>query len=131
MNENLENWDPHYVVRAEVNGDLLVMNWSPVEGVARGVDTNRQAVEASMWEHMVVDPACSYMWVGFRAGDPIPGGAVIGGHLTDGTPLYVVVTLGAIGRRPIGYYNPLTSTFCAYWLFPISYSGTAGILVNV
>ena len=98
---------------------------------SRGVDTNRQAVEASIWEHMVVDPACSYVWVGFRVGDPIPEGAVVGGDLADGTPLNVVVTLGAIGRRPIGYYSPLTSTFCAYWLFPISYSGTAGILVNV
>ena len=33
VNENLEAWDPHYAVRAMVDGDLLVLNWSPTETV--------------------------------------------------------------------------------------------------
>ena len=131
VNENLESWDPHYAVRAEVNGDLLIMNWSPVEAVARGVDTNGQAVETSTWEHMVVDHACSYVWVKYWAGDPIPEGAVVGGRLADGTPLYVVVTLSLSARRPIGYYNPQENTFDAYWIIPMTYSGAANILVKV
>ena len=131
MNEDLDGWDPHYVVRAVLGGELLVMNWSPLERVARGVDTSGEAVEASSWEHMVVDPACSYVWLMYWAGDSIPEGAVVGGRLLDGTPLYVAVTLGLSSTRPIGYYNPLSGTFNAYWIIPITYSGAANILVKV
>ena len=35
VNDNLRGWDPHYAVRAMVDGDLLVLNWSPTESVAR------------------------------------------------------------------------------------------------
>ena len=132
VNEDLGGWHPYYVVRAIVGRDMLVMNWSPLEGVARGLSAEGHVVEASTWEHMVVDPACSYVWMRFRAGSTIPGGAVVGGLLENGTLLYVVVTLSISEKRPIGYYNPVTNTFVACFLrMPITYSGTADILVKV
>ena len=114
-----------------VGSDLLVMNWSPIDAVACGLDTGGEAIETPAWEYMVVDPACNYVWVRFWAGDPIPEGAVVGGHLADSTPLYVVVTLSLSQVRPIGYYNPLNNTHFSYWRFPITYSGAANILVKI
>ena len=130
VNENLVAWDPHYAVRAMVDGDLLVLNWSPTESMARGVDRNGEAVEVHYWQQMVFEPICNFKWMSYRAGDPIPEGAVVGGHLAVGTPLYVVMTLGISTRHPIGYYNPTANTFNAYWIIPQTYSGQANILVE-
>ena len=130
VNENLEAWDPHYAVRAMVDGDLLVLNWSPTESVARGVNRNGEAVEVHSWQQMVFEPSCNFKWMSYRAGDPIPEGAVVGGRLADGTPLYVVMTLSLSVKRPIGYYNPASNTFSSYWVIVMNYSGIANILVK-
>ena len=130
VNENLEAWDPHYAVRAIVEGDWLVLNWSPTESVARGVDRNGEAVEVHSWQQMVFEPICSFQWARYRAGDPIPEGAVVGGHLADGTPLYVVMTRSLTNRRPIGYYNPASDTLNSFWIIVVNYSGLADMLVK-
>ena len=130
VNEKLDGWDPHYAVRAMVGGDLLILNWSPTETVARGVDRNEEAVEVHSWQQMVFEPICNFKWVSYWAGDPIPEGAVVGGHLADGTPLYIVMTLSISILRPIGYYNPTANTLNAYWLIAQTYSGRANILVE-
>ena len=130
VNENLGAWDPHYAVRAMVDGDLLILNWSPTETVVRGVNRNGEAIEVDSWQQMVFEPICSFKWVRYRAGDPIPEGAVVGGHLADGTPLYVVMTLSLTYRRPIGYYNPASNTFNSFLGIVVNYSGSADILVK-
>ena len=113
-----------------MDGDLLVLNWSPTESVARGVDRNGEAVEVHSWQQMVFEPSCNFKWVRYKAGDPIPKGAVVGGHLADETPLYVVVTLLVSDRRHIGYYNRASNTFNSFWVLKICYTGTADILVK-
>ena len=131
VNEDLRAWAPHYAVRAMVDGDLLVLNWSPTESVARGVNRNGEAVEVRSWQQMVVEPSCNLKWVRYRAGDPIPEGAVVGGHLADGTPVYIVATLSLTDKRPIGYYNPASNTFSSFMANVVQYSGYANILVEI
>ena len=114
-----------------MDGDLLVLNWSLTESVARGVDRNGGAVEVRSWQQMVVEPSCNFKWIRYRAGDPIPDGAVVGGHLANGTPLYVVVTLLLTDKRQIGYYNPASNTFNSFMGSVVQYSGYANILVEI
>ena len=114
-----------------MEGDLLVLNWSPTETVARGVNRNGEAVEVDSWQQMVFEPSCNFKWVRYQAGDSIPEGAVVGGHLADETPLYIVMTLSLTNRRPIGYYNPASNTFNSFWVIVINYSGIADILIKI
>ena len=72
VNEDLRAWDPHYAVRAMVDGDLLVLNWSPTESMARGVDRNGEAVEVRSWQQMVFEPRKSHSRG--RCGGRTPGG---------------------------------------------------------
>ena len=48
------------------------------------VNRNGEAIEVDSWQQMVFGPICSFQWMRYRAGDPIPEGAVVGGHLSGG-----------------------------------------------
>ena len=41
---------PHYAVHAMVGGDLLILNWSHKESVARGLDKNGRVVAVNSWQ---------------------------------------------------------------------------------
>ena len=122
---------PHYAVHAMVGGDLLILNWSPKESVARGLDRNGRAVAVNSWQPLVFVPAINFKWVRRWAGSPPPSNGVVGGHLADGTPLYVVVTLAVSSKRPIGHYNPVTKMFSSYWGAVTRYNGYANFMVQV
>ena len=55
---------------------------------------------------LTTNPACTIPWMPYTAGASIPHGAVIGGHLADGTHLYVAWVDDGTHRPAYGYYNP-------------------------
>ena len=63
-------------------------------------------------EYLIIDPHCPYQWVTWMdtSGNDLPAGAIVGGHLENGTPLYVVK--GWLNKYGgvwvIGYYNAQT-----------------------
>ena len=61
----------------------------------------------TVFEVLLVSEVCSLRWVYHDAsrGKPLPTGAVAGGHLADGTPLYVAVIYATANLHVIGYYN--------------------------
>ena len=55
-------------------------------------------------EILMVDAACPFPWMTYTAGEPLPAGAIAGGHLADRTTTYVVrITLN--GKANFGYYE--------------------------
>ena len=56
-------------------------------------------------EYLDIHPSCFGVWTYYdsRSGLGLPSGAVQGGWLTDGTPLYVAQVSGSFG-----YYNPVS-----------------------
>lgn len=60
-------------------------------------------------EVLTVAPNCMVTWQSFTAGDPLPAGAVVGGQLADGEPLYIIAST-SIGS--VGSYNPQTEDAC-------------------
>ena len=63
-------------------------------------------------EYLIIDPHCQYQWVTWTStsGNDLPAGAVVGGHLENGMPLYVAKAWLNIsdGIWMISYYNPET-----------------------
>ena len=74
--------------------------------------------QASGW--LDVQPGCKVSWIPFTGGDPIPTGAVQGGHLyNSGTPQPIYV-MGAVKKGSsctiYGYYDPGTGRgYFEYW----------------
>ena len=63
-------------------------------------------------EYLTIDPHCPFKWVTWTntSGNDLPAGAVMGGHLENGTPLYVAKAWLNLwgGIWMICYYNPET-----------------------
>ena len=77
------------------------------EGTYVGVPYN----ETLGHQLLMADPACTLPWMQYTPHMEIPSGAVIGGHLADGSPTYVAklqLTRGGITYTACGYYNPKT-----------------------
>ena len=73
---------------------------------------NAAHVAKSSGESLDVQPGCMVTWLAFAGGNPIPEGAIEGGHLDDGgvrQPLYIMSVMHS-GRdcSMYGYYNPAT-----------------------
>ena len=75
--------------------------WTAYEGQGRRVTNNI--------EYFEIHPTCFGRWVSFEngMGGELPSGAVKGGALADGTPLYVAKAQHQNGdRASLGYYHP-------------------------
>ena len=62
-------------------------------------------------ELLMADPACTLSWVQHIPHTEIPSGAVIGGHLADGSPTHVAkthYTRNGNNYLVLGYYEPNT-----------------------
>ena len=55
---------------------------------------------------LTANSACTLSWIPYTSGAAIPPGVVIGGHLANGTNLYVVYVDDSTHRPAYGYYNP-------------------------
>ena len=73
--------------------------WSVYDGQIRQITNNT--------EYLDIHPSCFAVWVLYNSGlgMDLPDGAVKGGWLSDGTPLYVARVMGIRGTS-LGYYNP-------------------------
>ena len=96
-----------YIARSFIDDDLVVGKMTNVFNTVHPSET--YAVTATHYEKLVVDPTCQVTWVSYDAttGQPLPGGALIGGFLSaTNTPLYVS-RLTTSGIYVVGYYDPL------------------------
>ena len=65
-------------------------------------------------EILTKHPACPVPWMPYTAGEPLPVGAVTGGHLADGSTTYVARLIHN-GEMVFGYYNSRSAV--AYYQF--------------
>ena len=86
-------------------------------------------------EYLIVDPHCSFQWVTWTStsGNDLPAGAVMGGHLDNGVPLYVAkVWLNILdGVWMISYYNPETGQAHLHYVKRVFVTTTMDILVII
>ena len=93
-----------------VSGDTVLIGnfdflsrqfWFNVKGVSFGpIYEADQDIEL-----LIKDATCSLPWMPYIAGEPLPFGAVAGGHLADGTATYVAKVIRN-RYAVIGHYNP-------------------------
>ena len=95
--------------------------WCSIEGDATG-PINLEDVSV-----LTTDPACTLPLMPYTSGAPIPPGAVIGGHLADGTNLYVMYVEDGSKQPAYGYYNP--SSRVAHWEMHGSQTTTTMLLL--
>ena len=97
-----------YMARTINNDALIIGNffvgvqelWANGEGVRIGPVTGNENIEV-----LTKNVVCIVRWLPYTAGEPLPHGAVTGGHLADGSAVYVVKVTD--NNNPFfGYYNP-------------------------
>ena len=95
-----------FVARLVFEADVLV---GKVSGNYAHVRKNGTIHSAKDPEVLQIRPWCSTKWIPYVPGDPIPAGAVVGGHVGN-PPAQTYVINGEIsgGRKSCGYYNPET-----------------------
>ena len=102
-------YSEHLLVRGTLNSDIIpgkiyTKNWhfySAHDGQSKRITTNI--------EYLDIHPSCFGVWVPYTSGlgKGLPEGAVQGGLLTSGTPLYVARTSNGISPgTSMGYYDP-------------------------
>ena len=88
---------------AAIVGKLAVNSgqfWANIKG--QGIDVP----SGSEVEVLTVDDACTWIWLPYTSGEALPVGAVIGGHLGSGSPIYVAKMVDhQYGKLAIGYYS--------------------------
>ena len=126
----VELYDGHlytYVVRLAI-GQELVIGKLMVDGGRIYVNHDGTVVSALYdatlgHELLMSDPDCTLSWVQYTPHTDIPSGAVIGGHMADGSPTYVVkvnhVHNGNI-YVVLGYYTSKTGMAYFEFVGPIS-----------
>ena len=59
-------------------------------------------------ELLTKDEACAVPWMAYTVGQTLPDGAVIGGHLADGSLTYVA-KITHDSEEAFGYYSPMNT----------------------
>ena len=101
-----------HVVRFEYAGEVLpakVAENTPT--TSHSINSGGNTVSHNTWEYLSIRPNCSAAWMEYSLplSDPLPAGSIIGGHFSDGTPLYVArIWVESYGRTVPGYFNPAT-----------------------
>ena len=102
-----------YIARVVVGQALVIGKFIVGTGMINDSHENTAATlqydETIGHELLVVDPICPLSWVQYTPHTEIPSLAVLGGHLADGSPTYVVkvhhVRIGNTNTVP-SYYSP-------------------------
>ena len=82
---------------------------------------SQQVSETTYSEYLYVSPGSPILWVPWSStsGADLPTGAIMGGHLDDGTDLYVAKML--VGNSMLlGYHNPKTGSSHTFLIQPVS-----------
>ena len=107
INQNVGGNYPLGVARIETTeGDILPGKWPNNDNNAFTIKSSNKFY-GPHFDVLVVYEACSLRWVYYDAsnGNPLPTGAIQGGHWAEGTPLYVAAIYIRDDRRVVGYYN--------------------------
>ena len=107
----------HSVGRTNIQSNILLGSGN---GDILYTVLNGGLAKSSASEWLDVQPGCKVSWTPFTGGDPIPNGAVQGGHLYDtGTPqpIYVMGAVKSGGScTRYGYYSPGTGRgYFEFW----------------
>ena len=117
------SWPPSVVVVNEVgevgnnfavgrfeDGGLLLPAWCDGGGDCKSTHETVYYTSTS-GEYLLVTPGCPILWVPWSGtpGEDLPTGALVGGHLSDGTKLYVAKAWVGNTVFRLGYYNPVTA----------------------
>ena len=98
----------HIYVGRTTSNDLLIIGSFFVGGGE--LCTNREGermcfvAENQNIEILTKDTACPLPWMPYTAGEPLPSGAVAGGHLADGSALYVM-KIADNPKESLAYYE--------------------------
>ena len=113
--EKLDGYKLHGVVRLNNAGEVLPGRWPDGCDIAFAVQDNRK-ITSRVFEVLSVKESCSLNWVHYDAssGNAMPSGAILGGHLVDGTPLYVAIPYVSDTKDAAGYYNHETRIAICY-----------------
>ena len=117
VNQNIGADYPVAVARLTSDGYILPAKWSN-NGANVYTIKSGSIAHSSTFEVLTVNEACSLRWVYYDASssDPLPTGAIQGGRLSDGTPLYVALIYARVDRHVVGYYNHATRMgTCEYY----------------
>ena len=65
---------------------------------------------STIGEYIFVNPGCPILWVPWNgtSGVDLPKGALVGGHLAEGSDVYIAKAWVANTFSRLGYYNPVT-----------------------
>ena len=76
---------------------------------------------STIGEYLFVNPSCPILWVTWNgtSGAFLPKGALVGGHLADGSDLYIAKAWVGNTVFRLGYYNPVTGR--GYFWFIVAY----------
>ena len=121
-----------YAARITSDGAVLIGTiytspaafWANKQGVSIGpVYEADQDIEL-----LLKDATCPLPWMPYTAGEPLPLGAVAGGHLADGSAIYVAKIISGGWLVVFGYYNP-ESAIAYYESFGVHTATSMDILV--
>ena len=79
-------------------------------------------------EVLTIDDACTWSWLTYTSGEVLPVGAVIGGHLNSGSPIYVAKMHNGLVEPAFGYYST-DNSLGNYELYGAQTASTMDILV--
>ena len=102
-----------------VSGDVVLIGKLNTQrnvfwGNKGGVRVGPLHVNDKNIEFLSKDPACPVPWMPYKAGEPLPVGAVTGGRLNDGSATYVAKIIHD-GNANFGYYDPILSLAYYEW----------------
>ena len=103
------NGQARRLARLRKAGEILPAKWPDNNFNAFTAQYN-SVIYDNEFEVLVVNEACSLLWVNYDAssGSPMPPRGILGGHLADGTPLYVAaVNVPGTIAYVVGYYNDI------------------------
>ena len=97
------------VARLNMAGEVLPARWPEGYLKAFTIQNNIRFGDTA-FEVLLVKESCSLSWVYYNAssGNAMPPGAIMGGHLADGTQLYVAIAYMTDTVNLLGFYNQRT-----------------------
>ena len=127
--QELDGTTVFYVSRIKRDNAIIVGKATFPLGIFFGVDSvGEHFFETDDIEVLTIDEACTWSWLSYTSGEELPVGAVMGGHLASGSPIYVAKMYANNGVPAFGYYS-IEYGMGRYELFDTRTDTTMDILV--
>ena len=120
-----------YVSRIDIANAIIVGKYVVKSGHFFGVNADGLVmnIDSDNVEVLTIDEVCTCTWLPYTSGEVLPTGAVIGGNLVSGSPLYVAKMYNnGLGISAFGYYST-ESSMGYYELLGARATSTMDILV--